>query len=179
MCSLDSLKINLKGLDKAQTAFEFKLTDDYFAHIDAGEVSGGDVDVRLVVSKSTEHYYKLDFAINGNVTIPCSRCLDDMTQPIETEAHLVAKLGEENSDDDEIVAVDENEGMLDTAWFIYESIVLAIPIKHVHAPGKCNRAMIELIEEHCATRSGEEHGGQPMDPRWSGLEKIKNNIIKD
>lgn len=176
MCSLDSLKIDLKGLSEAQTSFEFKLGNDYFANIDTGEVSGGDVDVRLVVSKSTERLYKLDFAIKGDVTVPCSRCLDDMSQPIETEGHLVAKIGEEYSEDDEIVTVGENEGMLDTSWFIYEFIALAIPIKHVHAPGKCNRAMIELIAEHCATRSGEAAGQQAIDPRWSGLEKIKNNI---
>lgn len=176
MCSSDSFKIDLKGLNEAQATFEFKLKKDYFARIDAGEVSGGDVDVKLVVSKSNDRHYKLDFAISGVVTVLCSRCLDDMAQPIETEGHLVAKIGEDNSQDDEIVTVDENEGMLDTSWFIYEFIALAIPIKHVHAPGKCNHAMIELLEEHCATRSGEEAGQQAIDPRWSGLERIKNNI---
>jgi len=175
MYSLDSFKIDLKGLYEAQNAFDFKLDDDYFATIDAGEVKGGDVEVRLVVSKSAERYYKLDFILSGAVTIPCDRCLDDMSQPIETEGHLVVKLGEEYSEDDDLVTVDENEGMLDTSWFIYEFIALAIPIKHVHAPGKCNHAMIELIEEHCATRSGEEVGEEAIDPRWRGLESIRNN----
>ena len=63
------------------------------------------------------------------------------------------------------------------AWLIYEFIALDIPIKHVHAPGKCNAAMIKALEEHSATRSSDEDGAA-VDPRWSELEKLKT-IIKD
>ncbi|MGN0281373.1 MAG: DUF177 domain-containing protein, partial [Prevotella sp.] len=54
---------------------------------------------------------------------------------------------------------------------------LAIPIKHVHAPGKCNREMMKALEEHSANRSGAEGGEETIDPRWSGLLKLKD--IKD
>ena len=66
----------------------------------------------------------------------------------------------------------ENEGILDVAWFIYEFIALNIPIKHVHAPGKCNPAMIEMLQEHSAARSGEEEE-ETVDPRWAALLKLK------
>ncbi len=58
------------------------------------------------------------------------------------------------------------------AWYLYEFIALAIPIKHVHAPGKCNPAMVRALEEHSAARSGQEDE-QPMDPRWEALLKLK------
>ena len=67
----------------------------------------------------------------------------------------------------------EDEGILDVAWFIYEFIVVNIPIKHVHAPGKCNTAMIELLEEHSAARSGKEDNTEAIDPRWDALKKLK------
>lgn len=176
MCSLDSLKIDLRGLSEGLTVFDFKLDNDYFAAINGEEVKRGDVDVRLTVDKAAERYYEFDFSLSGTVFVPCDRCLDDMELPIETDGHLVVKLGEEYSEDDDIVVVAENEGILDTSWFIYEFIALAIPIKHVHAPGKCNRAMIDLIEEYTATRSSDGDGEHPIDPRWSGLKEIKNNI---
>ena len=71
--------------------------------------------------------------------------------------------------------VDEEEGILDLSWFIYEFIALAIPIKHVHAPGKCNHAMTEKLLELSAARSSDENANQPMDPRWDKLRNIKIN----
>jgi uncharacterized metal-binding protein YceD (DUF177 family) len=71
------------------------------------------------------------------------------------------------------VTIDENEGILDMSWFIYEFVMLAIPIKHVHAPGKCNSAMTQKLEELSgAVRSSEEEEEQ-IDPRWEALKKLK------
>jgi uncharacterized metal-binding protein YceD (DUF177 family) len=51
--------------------------------------------------------------------------------------------------------------------------MLAIPIKHVHAPGKCNSAMTQKLEELSgAVRSGEEEA-EAIDPRWEALLKLK------
>lgn len=176
MNSLDSLKIDLKGLAEGINTFDYRLGDDYFGILDEADVKRGDINVRLEVKKTAERFYEFDFSLNGTVVVPCDRCLDDMDQPIETEGHLVARLGEEYSEDDDVVTVDENEGILDTSWFIYEFIALAIPIKHVHAPGKCNRAMIDLMDEYSATRSSDGGDDDAIDPRWSALQKIKNNI---
>ena len=176
MCSLESLKIDLKGLDGDEKIFHFSLDGSYFSAIEAPEVSRGRVNVDLIVHRTTDRYYELDFQISGTVIVPCDRCLDDMEQPVDTDGHLIVKLGTEYSEDDDFVTIDENEGFIDTSWFIYEFIALDIPIKHVHAPGKCNHAMIQMLEEHSAARSSDGMNEKPIDPRWSGLEKLKNNI---
>ena len=95
-----------------------------------------------------------------------------MEQPIETQQRLEAKFGNAYSEDGDLVTVPENEGILDVSWFVYEFILLALPIKHVHAPGKCNTAMIRVLEEHSAARSGSEDE-KPMDSRWEALLKLK------
>ncbi len=61
---------------------------------------------------------------------------------------------------------------------IYEFIDLSVPIKHVHAPGKCNAVMTKKLQELSATRSSLEDGEEPVNPRWAELEKLKT-IIKD
>ena len=104
--------------------------------------------------------------------VPCDICLDPVEQSIETIQRLEVKLGKENSEEDDLVTVAEDEGILDVAWYLYEFIALAIPIKHVHAPGKCNPAMVRALEEYSAARSGEEDE-QAMDPRWEALLKLK------
>lgn len=172
MCSLESLKIDLKGLKEGVTALEYDLGDAYFGAIDGSEVSRGDVHVSLSIRK-TNGFFELLFHSEGIVIVPCDRCLDDMEQPIVAENRLTVKLGAEYREDDDLVTVDENEGILDLSWFIYEFIALAIPIQHVHEPGKCNAAMIEALEEHSAARSSEADDRTDIDPRWEALNKLR------
>ena len=177
MCDLESLKIDLKGLAGSDACFDYSLGDEYFEAIGVEEVKKGDVKVRLEVHKVTDRYFELSFHIEGRVAVVCDRCLDEMPQEVRADSRLCAKFGEEYSDDDDLVTVSENEGVLDVAWFVYEFIVLNLPVKHVHAPGKCNRAMLDKLEELSATRSSDGQE-EAVDPRWSGLEKLKT-IIKD
>ncbi len=178
MCSLESLKIDLKGLSDDVTTFTYRLSDSYFEAIDAPEVRRGDADVSLTVRKVAGGYFELRFHIDAEVTVACDRCLDDMRQPVVADGQLTARLGDEYSDDEDLVTVPEDDGVLDVAWYIYEFIALGIPIKHVHADGQCNVAMMEALSEHSAGMADDAEGSQAVDPRWSGLEKLKT-IIKD
>ena len=145
MCSLEPFKIDLKGLEDGLTRLNLSLDDTFFAALEAEEVKRGHADVELTIQQTAERYFELHFHITGEVMVQCDRCLDDMPQAVDAGHKLVVKFGEEYSEDDDLVTVAEDDGVLDTAWFIYEFIVLNIPIKHVHAPGKCNRAMIEML----------------------------------
>ena len=173
MCSLETFNIDLKGMKTDEQCLEFDLDDDFFKTLNTSEVNRGALHVSVSIRKMTG-FYELLFHTEGTVIVPCDLCLDDMGQPINTDNRLLAKLGTEtNTEDDDVVIVDENEGILDTAWLIYEFIALAIPIKHVHAPGKCNSAMTQKLEELSgAVRSGEEEA-EAIDPRWEKLKNLK------
>ena len=170
---LETLKIDLKGLNEGVNYLEFDLDDTYFKAIDALEVSQGKVRVLLDITRTGNDFFTLDFHETGVVMVPCDICLDPMEQSIEITQRLEVKLGTENSEEDDLVMVAEDEGILDITWYLYEFIALAIPIKHVHAPGKCNPAMVRALEEYSATRSGQEGNETPMDPRWEALLKLK------
>ena len=172
MCSLEQFKIDLKGLTSEATALEFDLDKGFFDALDQTEVEGGALHVSLSIRKASG-FFELQFHTVGTVDIVCDRCLDLMEQPIETDNRLTVKLGSTVSEDDDTVTVDENEGILDTSWYIYEFIALAIPIQHVHATGKCNPAMMKALEELSADRSGDEESSQAVDPRWEALKKLK------
>ena len=172
MCSLEQFKIDLKGLTAEATALEFDLDKGFFDALDQTEVEGGALHVSLSIRKASG-FFELQFHTVGTVDIVCDRCLDLMEQPIETDNRLTVKLGSTASEDDDTVTVDENEGILDTSWYIYEFIALAIPIQHVHATGKCNPAMMKALEELSADRSGDEESSQAVDPRWEKLKSLK------
>ena len=174
MCSLEELKIDLKDLKEGVSTFSFDLGDAWFESLEEGEIKQGNVCASIDVDRNDD-YFNLDFHVEGSVTVPCDRCLDDMDQPIVNDQHIVAKFGEEYSEDDDIITVPEKEGMLDTSWLIYQFIELAVPLRHVHAPGKCNPAMMKILEEHSAARSGDGEDEKPVDSRWAALSQIKIN----
>ena len=172
MCSLELLKVDLKGLKEEETSLDFNLDDDYFKALDGADVKNGSLHVSVSIRKATG-FFEFQFHTEGIVIIPCDRCLDDMEQPVETDNRLVVKLGSAYSEEDDVIVVPEDEGILDMAWFIYEFVALVIPIRHVHAPGKCNPAMTQALEELSADRSSDEESNQPIDPRWEKLLKLK------
>lgn len=177
MRDLKPFKIDLKALTDQVATYEFKLDDAYFEAIEAPDIQKGNLSVALSIRRMAGSF-EFTFHIRGFVIVTCDLCLDEMQQPIDTENKLMAKFGEEYSDDDDLIVVPEHEGVLDISWFIYEFIDLSVPIKHVHAPGKCNAVMTKKLQELSATRSSLEDGEKPVNPRWAGLEKLKT-IIKD
>ena len=165
--------------------YQYQLDNEFFLDLDALEVQKGQVNVTLKVRK-TSGVYQLDFQTEGKVIVICDRCLDEMEQPIETEDRLKVKLGSEYSEVDDMVIVPEEEGYINVAWFIYEFIALSIPMKHVHAPGKCNKDMVSKLSKHLRVSGDDEDDDdfleedssnepQTIDPRWNELKKILDN----
>lgn len=187
----EKYKIDLKGMQADTCQYEFLLDNLFFANIDGPEVQKGKVHVTLVV-KRTSRAYELNFRTEGVVWVPCDRCLDDMEQPITSVDKLMVKFGEEYAEEgDNLIVIPEVEGVINVAWFMYEFIALAIPMKHVHAPGKCNKEMSGKLSKHLRTTPDDEEifsdmgAGEempveedkeaPIDPRWNELKKILDN----
>ena len=141
MGKFDKYKIDLKGMQTDSAKYEFVLDNLYFAHIDGPEVQKGKVNVTLTV-KRTSRAFELSFQTEGMVSVPCDRCLDDMELPISSSDKLMVKFGHEYAEEgDNLIVIPEEEGEINVAWFMYEFVALSVPMKHVHAPGKCNKAI--------------------------------------
>ena len=165
--------------------YQYQLDNLFFAELDAPEVQKGKVNGTLKV-RQTSAIYQLDFHTEGHVIVNCDRCLDEMEQPVETDDRMKVKLGAEFSEIDDIVVVPEEDGYINVAWFIYEFIALSIPMKHVHAPGKCNKGMVSKLSKHLRVVKEEEDDSfedmvdaeeetREIDPRWNELKKILDN----
>ena len=151
---------------------EYDLDEQFFSSLDDAQIQSGSLHVSGSIRKATG-FYELLLHTVGTVCVPCDRCLDMMDQPIEADLHLTVKLGSEDTDEDDVIIVDEDEAILDISWLIYESIALAVPIQHVHQPGDCNVAMSEKLQELSAARSSDADAQKPIDPRWEALLKLR------
>ena len=171
MCQTELFKIDLKGLTQEITPLEYKIDDRFFQSIEDAQVQGGSLHVSGSIRKAVG-FFELLLHANGTVRIPCDRCLDLMDQPIDTDLRLTVKLGTENREDDEVIVIDERHAILDTSWYIYEFVVLAVPIQHVHQLGECNVAMSEKLQELSTARSSDADA-EDIDPRWEALKQLK------
>lgn len=181
---LNTYKVELKNMRDDSCLYEYTLDNQFFTNIEAPDIREGSLTVTLSVKK-TGDAYALNFHTEGSVTVPCDRCLDDLELPVETDDSLIVKLGTDFSEEEDIITVPEEDGYIDVGWYIYEFIMLSLPIKHVHAPGECNAAMTEVLSQHLATEiteetdipAGEEDTKEngETDPRWNDLKKILDN----
>ena len=187
MGKFELYSIDLKNLTPGIHEFDYVLENKFFVDIDGDLVQKGKIKAHVRVKKSSL-MSEINFHCDGVVMIPCDRCLDDMEQPIDTDNRLIVKFGEEYAEEnDEILIIPEEEGKLNIAWFLYEFIALAIPIKHVHAPGNCNKAMSAKLSKHRARSIEDEDGladweddepqddNRPIDPRWEALRNLVEN----
>lgn len=176
--------IAYKGLGTGAHGFEWKVGGDFFATRPEGGIKSGDAEVETVLEKGAAGSMRLDVAITGNVVVPCDRCLEDCTLPVDYRGRLAVKLsGEDHPFEGDILWVDPADGLLDLEQYIYESIVLSLPLRRVHPEDVhgtplCNPAMLERFrivseEEFDRLASEVERSSRDEDPRWDKLKEVK------
>ena len=187
MSKFEQYNVVLKDLNNETLVYEYTLDEEYFKKIDSPEVQKGHINA-TVKAKKKNTAFELDFFLEGTILIPCDRCLDTMEQVISYKEKLQVKFGNKFSEEDEIVIVPESEGAINVAWFLYEFIVLNIPLKHVHAPGECNKTMATKLKRHITKSKDDDNldleiddeedfsiDDNHTDPRWVGFQSIIDN----
>lgn len=192
-------KIPLKSLPNGVHEFDFKLDKTFFENMENADIHGADLTVHLTVDAKPE-VYQMAFTVTGDLTLICDRCLDQLIVPIETSYALNVKYGDDYDDSvDDLLVIPQSDNYLNVAYMIYDTVALAIPIRHVHPLGKCNRQMSALLRKHRAQTSADvdedsieqqlidemdtmdqspasptESTATPVDPRWEGLAKLND-----
>lgn len=176
MGRFDKYYVDLKSLKDNALELTFELDNKFFADIEGEEFQKGSIKACVTVKKSRE-VFDFTFSLNGKVVVACDRCLDDLDIEVCTENSLKVKFGDNYADEGDIVIVPESDGGVNVAWYLYEFIALALPMKRVHAPGKCNHEMTGRLKKHScgndADADDQETEESTIDPRWEALKGIK------
>jgi uncharacterized protein len=179
--------IAFKGLRDGEHVFKFKLDNSFFELFEAAQVEAGDLTATVRLSKSSR-MLEFEFSISGVVETICDRCLSEVDTPIEFNGTLYVKFGEfYDEPTEEIVILPHESHTFNVAQFMYEFIVVSIPIRHVHpdnengTPG-CDINMLKRLDDYMVDEApvddpDEETNYESIDPRWDELKKLinKNN----
>ena len=196
MGKFTEFKLQLASMPQGDHHVEYHLGKQFFVNMENEDVHDADLKVDVDINHVRD-VYDMTFKINGTVTLICDRCLDSLIQPIEATYHIMVKYGDSyNDESDELLVIPQTDAALNVAYMIYDTVVLAIPMKHVHPLGKCNRAMSAMLRKHRAQPADPEETAleeqlieemdseapetpetpeQSSDPRWDELKKLTDN----
>ncbi len=148
---VDALRLKIKTLPFGTHAVECHLDESFFNTDEQTEVRRASVDVTLQVTRKSENTYHLEIACNGTLTTACDRCLDDLDLPVDVNYSLdVEQMGNELDDsNDELLIVPAEWRELDAAPLVRDTVLLAMPMTHVHeSEDDCNADMLDALDSH-------------------------------
>ena len=165
--------IPFKGLKLGKHQFKYLIEKEFFDTYKYDDFLDSKVEVTLDFDKKNT-LFELLFAIKGTVLVNCDVSGEEYNQPIDGTLTLIVKFGDEyNNDNEEILVISHNEYELDISQFIYELIVLSVPIKRIH-PGILDGTLKSKALDKLA-KIQDKAQNKEIDPRWDKLKEL----IKD
>ncbi len=157
MGKFTAYKVDLAGKTEGHYEQDFVIDKKFFENMENHGILNADVSVHLDMTYRNE-VYECVFHCKGQLQIPCDRCLDPLDHEIDTEYKVSVKYGD-NYDDgaDNLLVIPYSNSYLNVAYMLYDTLLLTIPLRHVHAPGKCNRAMLEALRKHRSSSADEDN----------------------
>ncbi len=171
MEKLRKYEVVFSGLKNGKHNFRFEIDKEFFQLFDTEQEF---TDPKLVADVLMEkHTTFLEFWIttSGTVNLTCDITNDQFDHPISSEMRLLVQFGEEYDDsEEEVITIPRNDHAFNVAQFIYEEVMLAIPMKKI-SPNISDED-IENLEKY---KPQEETEKEPeADPRWDALRKLKD-----
>lgn len=154
MSKASKYAVSVTDLAVGEYVYEFSLDDRFFEEY-GGELSAGECDVEIVLTKGGS-LTSLRTKIDGKVKVVCDRCLDEFYMPVNFDGVLDIKVGygkegygteeydldSEEEFDRETMWIAPDADTIDLSGYLYESVYLSLPMQKVHPKGKCNPDML-------------------------------------
>ncbi len=166
------------GLKTGKHHFEYQLNNTFFENFDYNEFQNSDIKVNVVLEKQI-NMLELNFKHKGTINVPCDLTSEDFDLPIKGKMKLIVRFGEEfNNDNEELLILPFGEFEIDIAQYIYEMVVLSIPLRRVHPgvkDGSLKTEALDRLNELTIKEQKKEDKEQKednIDPRWDKLKQL-------
>ena len=137
--------IDAQTLQQQNFEFDLEVGMELFEAMEVTDITGADYKFRVVGTRLTTNKLEIELEGEGSVVTQCDRCLDDVTIEAEAAGVMVVYFGDEAVpfDGEEVTLQRGDEFSI--AQFVYDSIMLDLPIVRAHEPEDCNPEMLARI----------------------------------
>lgn len=161
------------GLKLGKHKFEYQINKKFFDHFEYDEFENANIKVNVVLDKKST-MLEVSFKHSGTINVPCDLTNENFDLPIKGNLNLIVRFGEEYNDDNEdLLILPFAEFQLDVSQYIYEMIVLSIPLKKVcpvEDDSLKSDALLKLDEINIKEQKKIKE--EQTDPRWDTLKKL-------
>ena len=162
------------GLKVEQHRFDYKIDNSFFELFDFNEFNNADVSVDLELTKKA-NMLELEFEFTGHVNVNCDLTLDPYNQQISNHLSLVVKFGDDyNNDNEELLILPHSDYEVEIQQYIYEGIILGLPVKRVHPGVEDGSIKSEILEKLNELQPEQNAKQEDTDPRWDKLKELLN-----
>ena len=168
--------ISFVGLKQGKHIFDYQIDNSFFESFNYNEFNEVSQKVTVILDKKS-NLMELTFTSEGIVNVNCDISNEPFDLPTQGELFLVVKFGEEfNDENDELLILPNGEHTINIAQYIYEMIILSVPVKHIHPniEDESFAGVLHTLEELSPKEKDIVEDYQDIDPRWNELRKLLN-----
>lgn len=174
MKELKEFRIAFVGLKEGRHDFEYQIDTKFFDAFQYDEFFETDLKVKLAFVKKPT-MLELDFSVRGTVNVPCDQTGEPFDLGVQGDLSLLVKFGEnEYEDTEEILYISHAAYEINVAQYVYEMVVLSVPIKRIHPQvldGTSTSDALQRLETFKLKKNTKEIKNT-VDPRWGKLQEL-------
>ena len=172
MKALKEFIIPFVGLKIGKHHFEYKVEQTFFEYFEYEDFNDVKINVSLELEKKTT-LLELHFKFSGWVNVNCDLTNEPYNQTIENEFDLVVNFGDEYNDENiDILIIPHGTYEISIQKYIYELIILAVPIKRLHPGVEDGTLDSEILKKLEELSPKVKENKEDIDPRWNTLKKL-------
>ncbi|MDG2432968.1 DUF177 domain-containing protein [Flavobacterium sp.] len=179
MSNVKDYLIPFIGLKLGKHHFEYQINNAFFEIFDYNEYENSDIKVNVVLEKKST-MLELSFSHKGIINVPCDMTGEDFDLPIKGKMKVIVRFGEEfNNDNEELLILPFGEFEINVSQYIYEMIVLSVPLRRVHPgvqDGSLKTKALDKLNELAVTelkqQDNKDKKEENIDPRWDKLKQL-------
>lgn len=177
MKKMNDFLIPFVGLKLGKHQFEYQVDNAFFDAFEYDDFNSSDIRIKVNFEKKST-MLEVQLEHSGTVNVACDVTGEDFDMPIDGNLKLVVNFGDEfNNDNEELLILPHGEHQLDVSQYIYEMIVLSVPLRRVHSgvlDGSLKNAALDKLNEISVTEinTDSESDTEEIDPRWDKLKQL-------
>ena len=161
---LNQFVISFTGLKEGEHEYKYELEEKFFEHFDYNDFNSCKIDAKVILNKKSN---LLEIHLNCHVS----------NEPFEyIQKHsmkLVVKFSSELSDDnEELLVLPVGQTQINVGKYLFEMIVLSLPIKIIHPGVKDGSLETETLKRLREYESNVLDKKDKSDPRWDKLKDL-------
>lgn len=138
--------IDSQTLQTGDFDFTIKVGMELFEVMETVDIKDAEYDIRIIGTRLASNKVDIELSGEGKITTVCDRCLEDVVLEEEVAGAITIYFGDEVKPFDGYTATIQKGDTFSIAQFVYDCIMLDLPVVRAHNIEECNAEMVARIK---------------------------------